>query len=123
MLDCLNVLIGDVSQVGSFWTEFPDHSNSVFNGPLILGGIRPGEVHVSIQFSCQRLMVCKGLVFVDSHRFDERLGDAGQVLFNGQLGTVCIAPGNLFEPGEQRSPVDDDHQGGFVSLAYHQVNF
>ena len=55
-------------------------------------------------------MVGKRLVIIDSHCFDERLGDAGEALFNGQLGGVCMAAGNLFEAGEQRSPVDDDHR-------------
>jgi hypothetical protein len=52
-LNPLNVLIGDVSQVDAVWKELPDHSNSVFNGPLILGDLRPGEVIVRIKFSYQ----------------------------------------------------------------------
>jgi len=36
------------------------------------------------------------------HRFDERLGDTGQALFNDQLVTACMAAGNLFEAIGQR---------------------
>jgi hypothetical protein len=30
---------------------------------------------------------------------------------------------NLFEAIEQRGPIDDNHQVGFLSLAHHQINF
>ena len=43
-----NALLGYVTKIGALWKELSYHTNSVFNGPPILGGIRVGKVDISV---------------------------------------------------------------------------
>jgi len=121
-LDGFNALLGYLPQVCTLWEEPANHSNSVLNRALILGGIRAGKVHIRLQCSANRGVVGKPLVIIEGQGFDERFWHLGQHLLNSCFGVIGLACADLFQPGKERGPVGDDQQGGFMGFAHHEVS-
>ena len=123
LLDGFDALGRDFSQVGTLWKEAPEHPNTVFHRPFILGAVRTGEVGISIELFGDVPVTGKRLVVVKGQGFDEGGWYPAQPL-GDSVGNPFGFTGSYFLQGRQQGgPIGQHQQGRFMSLAHHKIDF
>ncbi len=110
----------DYGDVGSFRDETSDDPDPVFHRPLVLAGVRSGEIGLNAEYPRYILMTAESLVVVEGDGMD-RIRQIAQRFCQSLLYPFAMLAMEFANLGVKRRPVGDNQYGAFLVPADHQV--